>query len=127
MLSLIPRVRNSHHTTLLRAARPFLLLSIGVSLAGCATGAAMRQGREAERRQDYDLAIVDYTQALRLQPAYAAAHNNLGVAFARQGRFADAIVQFQETLRLDPTFESARTNLDRALVAQQKYQAVDHP
>ena len=36
--------------------------------AGCATSAALRRGRDAEHRQDYDLAVVEFTKALRLHP-----------------------------------------------------------
>ena len=35
---------------------------------GCAASSALRRGRDAERRQDYDLAVVEYTKALRLRP-----------------------------------------------------------
>ncbi|MGE3844691.1 MAG: hypothetical protein AB7I50_24255, partial [Vicinamibacterales bacterium] len=35
--------------------------------AGCATG-ALRAGREAERAEDYDRAVVEYTKALRERP-----------------------------------------------------------
>jgi cytochrome c-type biogenesis protein CcmH/NrfG len=38
----------------------------------------------------------------------------LGVALARQTRFADAIVEFEAALRAQPDNASARTYLERA-------------
>ena len=43
-------------------------LSIVVTLSGCITGAALRDARRAEERQDYDLAVVEYTRALQRDP-----------------------------------------------------------
>jgi tetratricopeptide (TPR) repeat protein len=39
-----------------------------VVAAGCATSAALRHGADAERRQDYDSAVVEYTKAVRQKP-----------------------------------------------------------
>ena len=39
---------------------------------------------------------------------------DLGVALARQTRFADAIVEFEAALRAQPDNASARTYLERA-------------
>ena len=36
--------------------------------AGCAASGALRRGESAEHRQDYDVAVVEYTKALRLRP-----------------------------------------------------------
>jgi len=52
---------------------------------------------------------------LEIRPAYAEAHNNLGVALARQGRLDDAIVHFSESVRLEPNYSQARANLELAL------------
>src|SRR4051794_21533249 len=42
------------------------LLAVCVVAGGCAASAALRRGSDAERRQDYDFAVVEYTKALRL-------------------------------------------------------------
>jgi Flp pilus assembly protein TadD len=63
-------------------------------------------------------AIPLYEEALRLGTADAhLAHNGLGVAFMKQGRFADAAEQFRKALRLKPDYDFARANLERALAA----------
>ena len=55
---------------------------------------------------------------LRLDPAHAEAHSNLGVALARRGRTAEAIEHYREALRLDPRQTQAYSNLGNALLAQ---------
>ena len=42
-------------------------------LGGCATASSMRSGQAAERFQDYDRAVVEYTKAVRAKPDDRAA------------------------------------------------------
>jgi tetratricopeptide (TPR) repeat protein len=64
------------------------------------------------RAQD---AIDQYSIALQLDPDYAEAYNNLGVALANQGRFDEAIEQFSAALKIYPGYANARQNLERSL------------
>ena len=41
-----------------------------------------------------DQAMAQYTEALRLKPDYAEAHNNLGLALAAQGKLDQAVAQY---------------------------------
>ncbi len=65
-------------------------------------------------------AITQYVEALRLQPASAEAHNNLGLALAAQGRIGEAVAHYTQALRLDPSSAEAHSNYGGALVAQGK-------
>jgi Flp pilus assembly protein TadD len=65
-----------------------------------------------------DDAITQYQEAIRLKPAGADAHNNLGAALYRKGLTDEAIRQYQEALRLKPDYADARKNLDVALAAK---------
>lgn len=62
----------------------------------------------------YDLAIDDYTEALRLDPGYIDAWNERGVAYHDMGQYYLAISDFDEALRLDPNHQNARNNRDKA-------------
>jgi tetratricopeptide (TPR) repeat protein len=69
-------------------------------------------------RQEYDSAIADFTEAIRLNPNYAAAYNNRGVAHYRKGDIDKAIAGYEAALRIDPNFTLARNNLENARQAQ---------
>jgi Flp pilus assembly protein TadD len=62
-----------------------------------------------------DEAIRQYQEALRLNPGYALAHNNLGYALGQKGQLDEAIRQYQKAISLDPGCALAHTNLARAL------------
>jgi Tfp pilus assembly protein PilF len=61
-------------------------------------------------------AIVQYQQALQIEPDYAQVHYNLGNAFLQKGSMDDAITQYQEALRFDPGYAQADNNLGYALL-----------
>ena len=72
-------------------------------------------------RQDrLDEAIRHFYQALRINPDFAGAHNNLGIALARNRQPEDAAGHFNEALRLNPDFLSARNNLNKILAFRKK-------
>ena len=75
--------------------------------------ALANQGKFAE-------AIAEYTAALRINPDYAEAHNNLGNALASQGKFAEAIAEYTAALRINPDYAEAHNNLGNALARQRK-------
>ena len=64
-----------------------------------------------------DEAIAQYTEALRLDPNFAEAHNNLGVALRDRGKLDRAIAHYQQALRLNPDFAAAHYNLGIVLKA----------
>jgi Tfp pilus assembly protein PilF len=68
-------------------------------------------------------AIEQYRIALHLDPEYDTAHNNLGIALARQidpakpdlPKLDEAIAHFRLALEYKPVFEEAQSNLGNAL------------
>jgi len=66
-------------------------------------------------------ALFHYSEAVRLRPDYAQAHNGIGVVLANQGRTDEAIRHFSEALRLDPSYKDARNNLERVRVLRAKH------
>src|SRR5687768_11593726 len=70
MLSPALAAANRHHATrsfCSAAAFIFVLATVLLS-TGCAASAALERGRTAERVEDYDRAVVEYANALRLKP-----------------------------------------------------------
>jgi tetratricopeptide (TPR) repeat protein len=60
-------------------------------------------------------AISHLTIALRLNPNYAEAHVNLGIAYSLEQKWPEAIAQYEAALRLDPKYVLAHANLGNAL------------
>ena len=53
-------------------------------------------------KNEYDTAIADYDDAIRLNPKDALAYNNRGSAWNAKTEYDKAIVDFNEAIRLDP-------------------------
>jgi general secretion pathway protein D len=93
------------------------LLVLCLFAGGCAASSALRRGSEAERRQDFDFAVVEYTKAVRLRPDDANArlaleraklrasqdHFNKGRRFAAAGRLDQALVEYETASELNPS------------------------
>ena len=63
---------------------------------------------------DADGKIADYSEAIRLNPVYAAAFNNRGNAFRAKGDQNGAIADYNEVLRLDSQDAAAYNNRGNA-------------
>src|SRR5262249_50085735 len=101
-----------------------LVLAAAVA-AGCATSTAVRRGRDAEFRRDYDLAVIEFTKALRMDPDNGAARSGLERAkaratedhlqkarrFAAIGKLEEALVEYGVAAELSP----ANTTIDEEL------------
>ncbi len=70
----------------------------GINLAMAFYG----RGLAYSRKGDYDRAISDYDQALRLNPDLANAFYGRGGAYAYKGDYDHAIQDYNQALRLNP-------------------------
>jgi general secretion pathway protein D len=109
---------------LVRAAA---VLVTALCLAGCAAS-AMRAGQRAERAQDYDRAVVEYTKAARERPNDANAraalerarlraaqdHAARGRRLAALERYEEAVVELQLASELNPTDALVQAELKEA-------------
>lgn len=97
-------------------ARALAAAVLAVTLAGCATGSALRAGQQAERLGEYDAAVVEYTKAVRQRPndinrrqaleraklRASESHFSKGRRLASTGRLEEALVEYQLASELNP-------------------------
>jgi tetratricopeptide (TPR) repeat protein len=78
--------------------------------------AFFNRGRAWADQAQYDRAIQDFDQAIRLDADYPDAFNSRGVAYSGKGQTARAIEDFDAAIRLDPNYAIAIYN--RGLASQ---------
>ena len=68
------------------------------------------RGSTRKDKGDFDGAIADYSEAIRLNPQYALAHNSRGSARKDKGDLDGAIADYSEAIRLNPQYATAYYN-----------------
>ncbi len=63
-----------------------------------------KRGFAHELRGDYDKAVADYDEAIRLKPGDGIAYGLRGTAYRLKGDYDRAILDLNESIRLRPTF-----------------------
>jgi tetratricopeptide (TPR) repeat protein len=86
-----------------------------VAVAPTNCNAHSNLGIALKDKGNLDGAIVEFREAIRLDPKYGWAHNNLGAALIDKGDPDGAIVEFREAIRLDPKVALPHSNLGGAL------------
>ena len=69
-----------------------------------------RAGPCLQEKGDFDKAIADYTQAIRLDPKDAEAHFGRGCSYSKKGDHDKAIADFTDAIRLNPKHADAYHN-----------------
>lgn len=64
------------------------------------------------RDEKVDKAITEFEKAIKLQPGYVTAWNNLGDAYEKKNNLKSALKAFEEVLLLDPNNKVARPRRD---------------
>jgi Tfp pilus assembly protein PilF len=70
-------------------------------------------GVAAARADRWDEAARQWKNALDLGPDSAAAHNNLAVAYEKQGAWQEARKEYEAALRLDPGNAVIKDNFEK--------------
>ena len=92
-------------------------------LASAFAGAAYADNRsDAKSQVDFGIKVAQnglwkeatyrWEKAVELDPTYAAAWNNLGIAYEHEGRFEDARKAYEKAVALDPKNILIRQNYD---------------
>ena len=72
--------------------------------------ALLARGAAYQRRDDIDRAIVDYSDALRIDPKLADIFNTRGELYRGKGDRPRALADFSAALKLNPQHAGARAN-----------------
>jgi len=72
----------------------------------------LKRGDAAFNTKNYDRAIAEYGEVIKLDPNYAAAYNGRGAAYAEKKDYARAIADFESVLRIDPGHSGARKAIE---------------
>lgn len=73
------------------------------------------------KRGDYDRAIADYDQAIRLNPKYGRAFNNRGNAYQSKGDYDHALADYNQSIQIDPNQAYPYNGRANAYAAKQDY------
>ena len=80
------------------------------------------EGKNQVQAQNLEQAVICFQEAIRLQPDYVAAYNQLGNALQGLGRSEEAIAAYQKILEINPNVAAAHFNLGSIWQMQGKYE-----
>ena len=69
------------------------------------------RGNAWRNKKEYDKAIADYTEAIRLDPKFVIAYYNRGVAWRKKKECDKAIADYTEAIRLDPKYAAPHNSI----------------
>jgi tetratricopeptide (TPR) repeat protein len=72
--------------------------------------AALNWGNANKNKSNWDQAITEYSEALRINPNNASAYCNRGIVYGNKGDYDQAIADFNQAIRLDPNYAVAYGN-----------------
>ena len=78
------------------------------------------RGNAYTAKGDYDRAIQDFDQSIKLNPTYAKPFNNRGVAYLRKGEYDLAIKAFDEAIKLNPELRRSLRQPCRSLPEKER-------
>jgi Flp pilus assembly protein TadD len=98
------------------------LLLVALLLAVTAAPLSADARRDAKVRVEFGIrvaqhglwreAILHWERAAEIDPTYAAAHNNLGIAYEQQGELEKARTAYERALELEPNNSMIKQNYE---------------
>jgi tetratricopeptide (TPR) repeat protein len=84
-------------------------------------GPYFERGRGYVAKGDFDQAVEQYNEALKIDPKYAVTYNNRGNAYYFKKDYSRAIADYDEAIRLDPKYAVAYNNRGNANLGKKDY------
>ena len=72
-------------------------------------------GHALASEKRYEEAVMQYRQAIKINPFYSKAHNNLGHALSELKRYDEAIERYRQAISIEANYAEAYNNLANAL------------
>jgi tetratricopeptide (TPR) repeat protein len=69
------------------------------------------QGRALSDEKKIEEAIEAYEKAIKIEPEYAEAHNDLGLIYEENGEYKRAVLSYKAAIRINPDYADAYNNL----------------
>jgi tetratricopeptide (TPR) repeat protein len=79
------------------------------------------RGNAYRNKEQYDRAIQDYNQAIKLNPKDSFPFNNRGNAYFNKGEYDRAIQDYTQAIKLNPTFAMAYNGRGAAYAGKGQY------
>ncbi len=89
----------------------------------CASWAYERRGSCWGDLKEFDKAIADFAEAIRLDPKSAESYVGHGLVLHEKGDYDNAIMNYNEAIRLDPTNDLAYVGRGQCRYAKGEYEA----
>jgi tetratricopeptide (TPR) repeat protein len=123
---MIMRKRMSKHGIAIIGVAVLIFLSVASAPSASAASKssakdAFNKGNEHYNNKNYDQAITEYAEAIRLDPKYKAAYYNRGLSYYNKGDYDHAIADFDKYIQLDPKDKGAYYNRGRSYHDKKDY------
>ena len=80
-----------------------------------------RRSEKSVKSGDYVGAVQHLQKALKIDPKFVEAHNNLGAGFLEMDRYRDAIAEFEAAIAIDSKLEAPYRNKSLSLFQLKRY------
>lgn len=61
-----------------------------------------KEGQDYSSEEKYDMAVVSFNKAVKADPKFVFAWDNLGISYRKMGNYKEAIKCYQKSLEIDP-------------------------
>jgi len=98
-----------------------LLFLAALLVSAQSAKARLANGKRLFDKENYDAAIQEFTEAIRLDPKDTWAYNGRGLAYLEKGNYTRAIADCTEAIKLDPKNVDAYYNRGNAYADKRDY------